>query len=202
MISLESSLYDLGDLIVDKGEFLTDLIFIVQGECDLYGIDKLKNGDKIRQKVVRLKEGSWFGDYQILLDVKSTWQMEASQVSKNTKGLHKIPAGKVQVFKLNKDMFMDTCNRYPEFRRWLLMRANLRRCHFMKVFEENRHIFLLQEKIDQLKKYNHEMGLDHNNNIFDTEEDQWGESLKRLDTHELAYKQMRQKLMREFHEFR
>ena len=63
MISLESSLYDLGDLIVDKGEFLTDLIFIVQGECDLYGIDKLKNGDKIRQKVVRLKEGSWFGDY-------------------------------------------------------------------------------------------------------------------------------------------
>ena len=81
MVSLESTLYDVGDMIVEKGTYLDDMIFICNGECDLYGLHKLDNGDKLRQKVVTLKEGSWFGDYQILLNVKSSWQMEASRES-------------------------------------------------------------------------------------------------------------------------
>ena len=71
--------------------------------------------------------------------------MEASGETRDKKKiLHNVPPGKVQVFKLDKDIFLETANRYPIFRKWLLMRANIRRCHWMKVFDENRHIFLLQ----------------------------------------------------------
>ena len=143
MVNLDSSLYDFGASLVQKGEMLDDLIFIVEGKCDLYGVHKMPNGEKFRQKVVRLKKGAWFGDYQILLDVKSSWEMEAYGNIKIKKHNHNIPPGKIQVFKLDKNIFLDAVNRYPDFREWLLMRANLRRCHWMKVFDENKHIFLL-----------------------------------------------------------
>ena len=38
---------------------------------------------------------------------------------------------------------MDICAEYYEFRRYLLMRANTRRAHFIKVFHDNVHQYLL-----------------------------------------------------------
>lgn len=102
--------------------------------------------------VVKLKEGSWFGDYQILLNVKSSFDLEAHEEKKSSKKrVHIIPPGKVQVFELDAEKFLKIINRYPEYRRKVLMRANLRRCHFMKVFRENKHIYLLQRKIQEAK---------------------------------------------------
>ena len=75
-----------------------NLIFIIQGECSLYGELKMLNQEQFRVKVVQLKEGSWYGDYQILLNVKSTWQLEASKGIKKSKQVQHIPPGKVQVF--------------------------------------------------------------------------------------------------------
>ena len=40
------------------------------------------NDSALKIPVVKLKTGSWFGDYQILLRVKSSWRMEASEAPK------------------------------------------------------------------------------------------------------------------------
>ena len=99
----------------------------------------MQSEEIIRFPIVKLKEGSWFGDYQIMLNVRTMFELEAFRAPKKAK----IQTGKIHVFKLNDERFMKIINRYPEFRRWMLMRAKLRRCHFKKVFEENRHIYIL-----------------------------------------------------------
>ena len=91
MVSLESSLYDIGDEIIQKGEKIRGLIFIINGHCDLYGIKRMSNDEKLKLKVVRLKTGSWYGDYQILLNTRSSWTLEAACGSKNKS----VPANKV-----------------------------------------------------------------------------------------------------------
>ena len=78
-----------------------------------------------------------------MLNVRSTWDLEATKEPKVGKKITKIPTGKIHVFKLAGEKFLKIVNKYPQFRRWMLMRAKLRRCHFKKVFEENRHIYML-----------------------------------------------------------
>ena len=92
-----------------------------------------------------LHEGSWYGDCQVLLNVKSHWDMDV--VSQTKKHLNRIAADKALIFSIDAVRFMKIANKYPEFRRYLLTRANLRRAYFTKVFLENRHELLLQTKI-------------------------------------------------------
>ena len=103
----------------------------------------MPDGTLLRQEVVKFSSGAWFGDYQLLLNISSVWDLEASAAPKNSTVGHTIPPGKIQVFEVEHEKFLQICNRFPTYRRWLLGRANIRRCHFMKVFEENRHIYLL-----------------------------------------------------------
>ena len=60
-------------------------------------------------------------------------------------------------------------DRYPEFRRNALLRSNLRRCYFHKVFEENKNVFLLQKKIEDAKEANVKTGYEVRNSRFDPE---------------------------------
>ena len=85
----------------------------------------------------------------------------------------------MQVFSLEKHKFMKVVHRYPSMRRWLRMRANLRRSHFKKVFEENRHIYLLNEKKLLQEKYFSEIGrpLDLSIESEDENHDIFGEIL-------------------------
>ena len=90
--------------------------------------------DELRIPIVKLKEGSWFGDYQIMLNVRSTWDLQATKEPKDRgQAVAKIPSGFVQVFSLEKHKFMKIYHRYPPMRRWLRMRADLRRSHFKKM---------------------------------------------------------------------
>ena len=49
---------------------------------------------------------------------------------------------------------MNICNEFPEFRKHLLQRAKIRRCHWKKVFEENRHYCLLKQKEQAAREAN------------------------------------------------
>ena len=106
----------------------------------------MRNKEMIRFPLVKLREGSWYGDYQIMLNVKSTWELEATKEPKHNDHFAKIPAGKMHVFTLEDKKFMKIINKYPVFRRFMLMRSKMRRCHFRKVYEENRHIYILNQK--------------------------------------------------------
>ena len=167
---------------------------------------KKQDDELIRIPIVKLKEGSWFGDYQIMLKVRSSWDLQATKEPKD-KGhsVAKIPPGLVQVFSLEKRKFKKIYHRYPPMRRWLRMRANLRRSHFRKVFEENRHIYLLNEKKMLQERYFSEIGrpLDLSIESEDESHDIFGEILPRnLTYEERAKKKMWKLLNREFHDFR
>ena len=103
--NLESSLYDIGDQIVKAGTFIKEVIFLVNGDCELNGyveaqyisdeishaieagryIDteaKAKEGmlyetRQVRVPVVMLKEGSWFGEYPIIAMIKTKFELRA-----------------------------------------------------------------------------------------------------------------------------
>ena len=68
---------------------------------------------------------------------------------------------------LPKEKFIEAINEYPNFRRFVLLRANLRRTYWKRVFEENRHQWLLKKKIEEVKILNTLTGFEHRNEIFD-----------------------------------
>ena len=118
----------------------------------------MRNKEIIRFPLVKLREGSWYGDYQIMLKVKSTWELEATKEPKHNDHFAKIPAGKMHVFTLEDKKFMKIVNKYPVFRRFMLMRSKMRRCHFRKVYEENRHIYILNQKKQHEDKLQRALG--------------------------------------------
>ena len=59
---------------------------------------------------------------------------------------------------------------YPEFRRYILLRAALRRMHWLKVFDENRHEWLLNKKIEDQKTINKTYGFENRNILFNYDE--------------------------------
>ena len=63
MVSLDASRYEEGEIMVHKGEYMRDIIFIMKGSCDIYGTYQQLERELLRFKVVKLGEGSWFGDY-------------------------------------------------------------------------------------------------------------------------------------------
>ena len=56
-------------------EPVEDLVIIEQGKCNLYGFERNLTETNATEKllIVSLPEQSWFGDFQILLDVKSSF---------------------------------------------------------------------------------------------------------------------------------
>ena len=61
--------------------------------------------------MVTLKEGAWFGDYQIMLSVKSNWELKAGRSSRKQEGsTGKLGTGKVQVFKLADEKYLELIN--------------------------------------------------------------------------------------------
>ena len=43
---------------------------------------QMQNDEIIRLPIVKLKEGSWFGDYQIMLNVKTIFELQAFRAPK------------------------------------------------------------------------------------------------------------------------
>ena len=56
---------------------MEEIFFINHGRAEIIGTYKKKGEEEVKVSVVELKEGSWFGDYQILLNMKSNWDLIA-----------------------------------------------------------------------------------------------------------------------------
>ena len=88
--------------------------------------------------LVKLMKGSWYGDFQILLNSNCDLQLEATKqhVSKehaqNKSKYHQQPhqnkkqvknENMVQIFELKGQKLLSICDEYPEYRSFLLNRA-------------------------------------------------------------------------------
>ena len=75
--------------------------------------------------IVKLPEKSWYGDFQILLDVDSTFQLEADNKPKS-----KIK-DMTQIHLLKAETLIKICKDHIQFRRFLVLRATMRRSMFI-----------------------------------------------------------------------
>ena len=100
VINLDMELYQPGETIVTPGQQIENLRFVYQGSCLLYGKDSFESKDEFF--VCKLPTGSWFGDYQILLNLKNTWRLVAHIKQKNKESYYDETADKnmVQIYSL------------------------------------------------------------------------------------------------------
>ena len=82
----------------------------------------------LRFKAVTLPKGSWYGDYQILLNITTNWDVEAGLDSKKSQG--SLPINMMQVYELPAQEFRDVCDNYPDLRKFILVRSMVRRAYF------------------------------------------------------------------------
>jgi len=102
----------------------------------------------LRFKVVTLKAGAWFGDYQILLVKRSNFDLEAGgdheyKSDKNPRGM---PPNHIMVYKLDATLFLEIIKDYPVYRKHVVTRSLVRRMHFIKSYEDNKQVVLLKLK--------------------------------------------------------
>ena len=142
---LDMELFHPDETIIEPGQVIKYLRFVSQGSCMIYGKDNVM--DKNEFFVCKLPQGSWFGDYQILLNLKCQWRLVAHM--KKAKQVYDTNADKymIQMLTLKDKTFLKILQEYPELRRNILKRATVRRAHFIRIFKEVKHIYLLNKKM-------------------------------------------------------
>ena len=149
---LDMELYLPGENIVVPDQTIHYLRFIAKGSCILWGYDKETDLD---YKVCKLPEKSWFGDYNIFLSLKATFRLQAYKPVRNKQAVTKeIDDGRVHMLTIKGEDFMEIINRYPEMRKFLLVRSVARRAHFRKMKQETKNIYqiLNKEKMQEASK--------------------------------------------------
>ena len=63
LTQLESRIYKPGEVILERNTKVRDVVFIAQGTCKLFGFFDPGDGNIHRMVIVRLREGSWYGDF-------------------------------------------------------------------------------------------------------------------------------------------
>ena len=104
----------------------------------LYGYEQW-GGETYRFKVTTLKKGSWFGDYQIMVNVESSWDLEAGgdhefDKSKKPKG---VAPDHILVYTIRAERLRKILNRDPVFRSFVITRSVTRRAYFTKLMEDS-----------------------------------------------------------------
>jgi len=75
LTQLDSALYSSGQVILPFEKKVRDLIIIEKGSCNLYGFEQSNENKEEMDKllIAKLPECSWFGDFQILLDLNNSF---------------------------------------------------------------------------------------------------------------------------------
>lgn len=81
LTNLDSRIYEIGQVVVENDNKVESVVLIQSGRCNLNGWINSR-GDRFKVCVVSLLESSWFGDFQILLDFESTFELEAAEAAK------------------------------------------------------------------------------------------------------------------------
>ena len=148
LTQLDSVLYEPGEVIVGYKNQVHDLFFIAQGVASLNGYFDNSEGETKKMCIVRLREGSWYGEFQILLGVESNFELEASFPHDRHSWYPKREDYQnfIQIFKLSKNVIKNLHKEFPEFSRFLILRALQRRCFFMKVFQHSQNYLEFKRK--------------------------------------------------------
>jgi len=116
--SLDCRLYKPGDNVCTRNEKIHRLILLAEGSCNLYGYCEVR-GVEHKIALSHLPERSWYGDFQILLEVQSTFQLEAANYSSKRNKSSKEDKSRrafIRTFSLAGHKFVELSNSYPSYR--------------------------------------------------------------------------------------
>lgn len=147
VVEMNAHLIRKGDYLVKKDEPVEFLQLIYVGVAHLHGYMDVHD-ETYRVNVATLKKGSWFGDYQIMVGVPSTWDLIAGGDHEfdNTKKPKGMPSEHILVYTIKRDTLRRVLDRYPAFRSFVITRALTRRTYFTKMHEENMQAVLFRKK--------------------------------------------------------
>ena len=127
-------------MILQRNEKVEALMLIQSGTCDLNGFIETKAGNTLKTQIVRLPESSWYGDFSILLDIESNFELEAADSAEMSdynpadsfllkEQDHRKDKFKkfVHIFSLKAAKLLEFGDEYPQYRRFLMLRAANRR---------------------------------------------------------------------------
>lgn len=131
VVEMNAHLIRKNDYLIKKDQYVDFLYFLYVGVAHLHGFPEI-NGKTYRVNVATLKKGSWFGDYQIMVNVPSSWDLMAGGDHEfdNTKKPKGMPKEHILVYTVHKDSLRKIMDRYPNFRSFLITRALTRRTYF------------------------------------------------------------------------
>ena len=91
---------------------------------------------------------SWYGDFNIFLSIKTSFRLQAYKPNKKSvlQNSTQVDDGRVHMYTIKSEIFMEIMNRYPTLRKTFLIRAAVRRAHFMRMLEETKNMYLLDKK--------------------------------------------------------
>ena len=137
IINMKCKLFRKDEKLIQRGDTVDHIYFLHFGCARLYGYLERPGQDTIRFKVMTLKKGSWFGDYNIMLNLPSNWDLVGGGDNErsNKKKPIGLPLDNIMVYTLEASFLRDILNEYPTFRAFIVNRSVLRKQYFLKTFE-------------------------------------------------------------------
>lgn len=118
--ALNCQFYEPFSIIIEKDKPVDAVHFIFNGWAQLTSVYVIE-GEEFGFKM-KLIERSWYGEYQVLLNAESTFNMQAG-VNKSSD----IPL--VKIMSIDAVRFRRYADEYPTFRRFMLLRCSVRRAY-------------------------------------------------------------------------
>lgn len=129
---MRSNIYNRGENILLKGDSIESLIMFYSGFANLVGYFDWKD-ETLQLEAVKLKEGSWYGDYQIMLYGQSEFDLVAGghQEGKERTRARGIPSNLFTLtYQIDAEVLIKILNSYPTFRSFFVARSLVRNSYF------------------------------------------------------------------------
>jgi signal-transduction protein with cAMP-binding, CBS, and nucleotidyltransferase domain len=127
LTSLNCSMFLTGSLVQERGKDIVNFNIFIKGSVEVFANEQV-NGEATEFHVSNLSEGSWFGDYQILMATVSWYNVKAGFTKINRESRKYL--NYIQVYQIEASRFKKVCKNFPEFSTFLIRRGYLRRAYW------------------------------------------------------------------------
>ena len=140
-------MYRPGEIIIERGQPVRELVVVGRGNAHLYGYFKDIRGVEKKALLVSLPKCSWFGDFQLLLKLDSTFQLIAGEPDTENKGAKDGCQDLIQTYSIDGETLIELLQEQPSFHRFVLLRSVRRRAHFLGILDDIINYTELERKV-------------------------------------------------------
>ena len=102
---------------------------------------------------VVLPEGSFFGEFPVMLNIKCFFTMKVAQKARSKKQIERDGCQMALIYELEADTFREIVKDYPKYSNNLLIRGELRTAYFKYLTNLKQSEFAYKMKIIEIEKH-------------------------------------------------